>query len=588
MRVLLTVHQFFPEHLAGTEVLTFSVAKNLLQRGHEVRVYTGYPTKEILPDRKRFDVYEIEGIRVHRFRHGFVPMGDQHVLSELEYDNRLSAGYFSALADELAPDVVHFFHFSRLSSSLIDVVWQKRLPAYYTPTDFWAVCPTCQLLLSDGKVCPGPSRHAGNCIKHVAALTRWKSHAGLVKYLPTFAADSAAWLAKSLLPGRLPFRDEVVGLSRRAPLNIRRLNALNAIVSPTRLMTDVLTRNGVDARLIRQSAYGIDITGFGAAAPREYDGERPLIFAYIGTLAQHKGCHVLIEAFRRLNVAGMRLKIYGNPNDFPDYARKLQCMSEGCESIEFLGTFPNVEIARVLSAVDALVVPSVWYENTPLVVYSALAAKCPVIASDFPGMSEVIEHDSNGMTFTPHDADALAQCLRRLYEEKGLLARLSANCVPPKSVETYVNELLTLYAQSPEPLHGLSDRPQIPPFRAGEPCGYVTGWVVVGGQEAKSVRIEKAGREIAATSTMRPRPDVRDSLRSFRKLLGRGNFGFSLNLNEPVLPQEASFVVEDDSGRLHRLPFTELQIGQAVRLPPDVLIALDRAELGDVRVAAAR
>lgn len=465
MKILLTVHQFVPEYFSGTEVLTLSVAKGFLQRGHEVCVYTGHPAKERLPDGQRFDAYEIEGIPVRRFHHGFVPMGDQQVLSELEYDNHLSAGYFSALIDEIAPDVLHFFHFSRLSSSLVDVARRKRIPAYYTPTDFWAVCPTTRLLLDDGRMCPGTSRHAGNCLKHVAALTRCKSRARLVGFVPTLAADLLACLAKSPVRGRWPFRDDIAGLSRRMPMNIMRLNALNGIVSPSRLMTEVLTRSGVDARLIRQSAYGIDMAGFGAARACTYAGQRPLVLAYIGTLAQHKGCHVLIDAFRRLDTDAMKLRIYGNLCDFPDYAHRLQHMSAGCDGIEFMGTFPNTEIAQVLSEADALVVPSVWYENTPLVVHSALAARRPVIASDFPGITEVVENGVNGLTFAPRDADALAQCLKRLYDEVGLLNRLSANCAPPKSVGAYVDELLALYTQSPAPLHDLPDRSSIAAWR---------------------------------------------------------------------------------------------------------------------------
>ena len=458
MKILLTVHQFFPDYFAGTEVLTLSVAKNFLQRGHEVSVYTGYPAKEILSDDARFDKYEIEGVRVYRFHHGLAPMGGQRVLSEMEYDNRLSAGYFLKLLDETAPDVVHFFHFSRLSAALIDVARHKQIPAYYTPTDFWAVCPTYQLLLDDGRVCSGPSCYAGNCIKHVAARTRLKNHTGLIRYIPTPAIDWVAGIAQSSIPGRWPFRKEIAALSRRKSSNIARVNALNAIVSPTRLMTRTLIRHGVDASLIHQSAYGIDMNGFDAAIPCEYNGKRPLILAYIGTLAQHKGCHVLIDAFRRLNTEGMRLKIYGNLNDFPDYVHRLQRMSEGYDGIEFMGTFPNTDIAQVLSRVDALVVPSVWYENTPLVIYSALAARRPVIASDFPGMSEVVENGVNGLTFTPGNVDALAQCLKRLHDEAGFLTRLSAHCAPPKSIESYVNELLALYAESPAPLHDLPVR----------------------------------------------------------------------------------------------------------------------------------
>lgn len=70
MRVLLTVHQFFPDYSAGTEVLTLSVARELKSRGHEVRVFTGYPESEALADQERFDQYQYDSILIDRFRHG--------------------------------------------------------------------------------------------------------------------------------------------------------------------------------------------------------------------------------------------------------------------------------------------------------------------------------------------------------------------------------------------------------------------------------------------------------------------------------------------------------------------------------------
>jgi glycosyltransferase involved in cell wall biosynthesis len=48
---------------------------------------------------------------------------------------------------------------------------------------------------------------------------------------------------------------------------------------------------------------------------------------------------------------------------------------------------------------DVLVVPSIWYENTPLVIYSAQAAGCPVIASNLGGIAEVKHHEDNGLLF---------------------------------------------------------------------------------------------------------------------------------------------------------------------------------------------
>ena len=158
MKILLTVHQFFPEYFSGTEVLTFSVAKELKKRGHDVSVFTGFPARTHMPEDERFDEYDIDGIHVYRFHHAYIPMGGQSAVTEVEYDSHLTARYFTRMLRDLKPDIVHFFHLSRLGVGLIDATIDAQIPAYYTPTDFWSVCPTSQLLLRDGSVCPGPSK----------------------------------------------------------------------------------------------------------------------------------------------------------------------------------------------------------------------------------------------------------------------------------------------------------------------------------------------------------------------------------------------------------------------------------------------
>lgn len=64
MKLLFTIHQFFPEHSSGTEILTFQVAKELQSHGHEVHVLTGYPAKVPMDESERFDSYTYEGINV--------------------------------------------------------------------------------------------------------------------------------------------------------------------------------------------------------------------------------------------------------------------------------------------------------------------------------------------------------------------------------------------------------------------------------------------------------------------------------------------------------------------------------------------
>ncbi len=443
MKILLTVHQFFPEYKSGTEVLTFSVAKELLQRGHEVFVFTGFPAQQVLSDEMRLDRYEIEGIAVYRYHHAVQPLADQRVVTEIEYNNHLASRFFTQIVEEIQPDIVHFFHFSRLGIGLIDVATASNIPIYFTPTDFWAVCPTCQLLLNDDSMCAGPSKAGGNCVKHVAILTRGERVKKYMPLIPNPVADVMVTLTKKFLTSKSSLALEIAAMSNRRPFTIARLNRLNVIFSPTQLMTKTLIHNGVNADLIRPLPFGIDISGYD-----EHSGQRvgmARTIGFIGTLSPHKGCHILIEAFKQLNLPNLQLKIYGNPNEFPDYFAELKALAENIDSIEFCGTFPNTKIATVLSELDTLVVPSLWYENTPLVVYSAFAAHCPVVASDFPGMSEVVLHQQNGLVFPAGDINALTEQLRLLASTPDLLTRLSANCKPPKSILDYVNELETAY-----------------------------------------------------------------------------------------------------------------------------------------------
>ena len=171
----------------------------------------------------------------------------------------------------------------------------------------------------------------------------------------------------------------------------------------------------------------------------------PLRVGFIGTLAFHKGGHILIEAFQQLLAPGAILKLYGCSEEDQDYASSLQVRAGGNESIEFCGTFPNSQIAKVFEGIDVLVVSSLWYENTPLVVYSAQAARCPVVASDLPGLSAVIKNNENGLLFESGCSVDLEKQLTRLVTEDGLLHRLSANAPTPKSTELYVDELLTAW-----------------------------------------------------------------------------------------------------------------------------------------------
>jgi len=446
VNILLTVHQFFPHFSSGTEVLTLSTARELRRRGHLVEILAGYPAREMLDDSSRFDHYVYDGFSVHRFHHAYVPMGGQQDIMEAEYDNTFVAGWFRDLVARLKPDFVHFFHLSRLSASLVDVCVAQKIPTVLTATDFWFICPTSQLRLPDDGLCQGPSLWSINCIRHISKLHQPASVSAALERTP--APLLAAGLSILRLSGskKWPAGNHALALTRRASHLASRINKINRVLAPTRLMAQLLTANGAEAGRVSVCPYGIALEhSRSSQRPARTEGQ-PLRIGFIGTLYDHKGAHVLLEAVASIPKARVTVDIYGRLEDFPEYTNRLKGIAADDERIRFKGTFLNSEIASIFEQLDVLVVPSVWYENTPLVIHSAQAFCCPVIASDLGGMSESVRDAKDGLLFEPGNSAELGRLINRLADDPSIVATLSTGCRPPRTAEDYVDELERIYA----------------------------------------------------------------------------------------------------------------------------------------------
>lgn len=445
MRILLTVHQFFPDYRAGTEVLTLSVALELVRLGHEVHIFTGFPGAAELHEDERFDEYEFEGLHIYRFHHAYVPMSGQDSMIEVGHRNLLALKHFKNIIEKFDPHLIHYFHLNRLGIELINFAHIKKIPQFFTPTDFWMICATAQLMLGEGKYCSGPDKDAGNCVKHFARDKMKGKSATLIELTPTILFQKLARITKNQPIIHYPMSNEVRALTLRTERNINALNKLQGVFVPNEFMENLFLRFGVDKRLLVHQPFGINLdkNNFDDVLEKESSG---ITFGFIGTLASHKGCHVLIEAFRLLPYKEVFLEIYGNPAEFPDYCEKLQELALNSQNISFKGIFPNKDINKVLKRFDALIVPSTWYENTPLVIYSAQAARIPVVGSKLPGIEAAIEDGFNGLLFeagNPKDlADKLTLFIQRANEGKHF------SFIDPLSVESYVSKLTEIWGVS--------------------------------------------------------------------------------------------------------------------------------------------
>ena len=442
MRILLVVHQFLPKRAGGTEVLVRDTGLEMLRQGHEVHVLTSDPDATGKSMGVSCEDYVYRGLEVHML--GVPRLGSPEGKIRDEYDNELVAEHVRRYVRGMELDVVHIFHLLRLSGSVVGVFRDLRVPVVFTPTDFWAICVRVTLTKPSGELSSGPDDISANCLEC----------RGVERLLPPEelpdASDKQAMYRNVAERALAQSMDEHPGMVQvRAMLDRTRflresINAVDAILAPTELMRNTLIANGIERGLISVSPYGMDISSF-LRIRRSRSASEKVRIGYIGAINPQKGLHVLIEAFKLLpREAGATLRICGDLKTWPDYAQRVYAQAGDDDQINFAGTFPNERMADELAKIDVLVVPSLWYENAPLVIYSAIAAGIPVIASNHEGMAEIID-EKNGMLFAPGDPEDLTRQLKRLVVEPGFLAQVGDVARKLRTVEDSVNEMLDLY-----------------------------------------------------------------------------------------------------------------------------------------------
>ncbi|MBN2438765.1 MAG: glycosyltransferase family 4 protein [Deltaproteobacteria bacterium] len=445
MKILYTTHQFLPEYSAGTETLTYSTAKEMSRRGHEVCVFTGYRVRGSVDALHAFDRYEYDGIPVECFFHSNTSSILPRNPMEAEYNNSFYADFFRKRVQEIKPDLVHFYHLQRLSASIIDVCLEMAIPTLFTATDFWLICPTNQLLLPDYSGCLGPDRDTVNCIRHLTAISQGKKIRSALDRIPDWLiAIGIRWIKRTTFKPEKGFIPLVRAMTFRSAYMEKRMNRIDRVLVATRFMGKMLQRHGLEGGRIRHVPFGIDQTAIKNAS--EKGTEKDLRVGFIGTLYHHKGAHVLLEAVRSLPTeTALTVKIYGNPEQFPEYTRSLRSIAGSDRRIEFCGTFPAREIGAIFSGLDVLVIPSLWYENSPLTLSFARAAKVPVVATDSEGLNEAIADGKDGLLFEKGNAKGLADIILMLCNDRSMVKKLSEHARTPKSISTYVDELEQIY-----------------------------------------------------------------------------------------------------------------------------------------------
>jgi glycosyltransferase involved in cell wall biosynthesis len=166
-------------------------------------------------------------------------------------------------------------------------------------------------------------------------------------------------------------------------------------------------------------------------------------FGFLGSLAWQKGVHVLVEAFNRLNT-NAALTIYGSEQTFPEYVAQLKALARH-PYIRFAGSLDPRQVGTALRQMDCLVVPSLWYENSPLVIQEAYGVGVPVVASRLGAMTEKVGEGRTGRLFEAGNVAALAEVLQDLADHPQKLTSMAQHITPAPAMTLHAAQLLQIY-----------------------------------------------------------------------------------------------------------------------------------------------
>jgi glycosyltransferase involved in cell wall biosynthesis len=399
VKILEVIHGYPPLYNAGSEVYTQTIARGFAKAGHEVAIFT----RDEDPYRPDFDIrcdndLQDTSIRIYYANHARSRDRYRHV--------GMDDAFFSVLVNE-KPDVVHIGHLNHLSTGIPEIASRSGALVVYTIHDFWLACPRGQFIQMGlgepeiWKLCPGQDNRG--CAIHCMSRM-WGGMPNKIKQ------DIVYWTKW--------VKDRMIEVQNQ-------IDHIDLFIAPSKhIQKRMVTELDINPHKMVLEPYGFDISRI---AGRRRERDKGVVFGYIGRINASKGIDLLLKAFSKTH-GDAYLRIYGRES-FPDISalKRIEHMlkPERRERIRWMPEYRNEDIiTSVFNHIDVVVVPSIWDENSPLVIHEAQQAGIPVITADHGGMVELVENNVNGFIFKHRDVNELSKRLQDAIDNPEYLISL--------------------------------------------------------------------------------------------------------------------------------------------------------------------
>jgi glycosyltransferase involved in cell wall biosynthesis len=322
-------------------------------------------------------------------------------------------GEIERLFIELAPDVVHFHHFINFGVEVFQHL--KR------------VLPACRIVLT---------LHEYLAICHHFGQMVTKQHRNLCYQSgPARCNTCFPDINRSDFFLRQRYVERFMGL-------------VDIFVSPSKFLADRYIAWGIPAA--KMVVLENLMPPAEPAQAAEIPAEGTLRIGFFGQISSLKGIDVIFDAAAALEAeefTGISFEIFGDYRGQPPEFQTafLERLAKAGSNLRFNGPYDRERVNRLMQSVHAVLVPSVWWENSPVVIQEALRNCRPVICSDIGGMAEKVRDGIDGFHFPAGNGMALVSLLRRLTENRAELTALAARMTGKPALEAGIGDYIKVY-----------------------------------------------------------------------------------------------------------------------------------------------
>jgi glycosyltransferase involved in cell wall biosynthesis len=343
-------------------------------------------------------------------------------LTDKEFLTRHVAGFVRAFD----PDVIHFQHTQFMGYDLVRAVHQAAPNAgiVYTLHEYLPICHRDGQMVRtvDEKPCMEASpQRCHECFPHIAPQT--------------------FFLRRQFIQSQMAFVDR--------------------FIAPSKFLRDRYVGWGLDPEKVWVEEYGrLPVPPRPSSPARRF----PDRFAFLGQLSRYKGVDLAVKAMALIAAdagdgaatAGTRraarpkphLYLHGANLDIQreEFQRDLKELLDRSGNVTLVGRYAPEQLPQIMADIDWVVVPSIWWENSPLVIQEAFMFGRPVIASDIGGMAEKVTEGVNGLHFRAGNSRSLADVMTRAAGDRELWQKLAAAPAPDYSMDHHAARIRDLYA----------------------------------------------------------------------------------------------------------------------------------------------